>query len=79
MPLLGVGEGHLGLGGSLSEMVTLSRDLALLLDIAMAALLLLAPFRLEADVANRAMSSSIDIGRAEEIWFWDFLLEGSNC
>lgn len=61
-PLLGVGDGHRGDGGSLSTITMLSKDLARLLD---------SIFRLVADDelldSNRAISCSIDRGSTARV------------
>jgi len=61
-PLLGVGDGQRGDGGSLSTITMLSKDLARLLD---------SIFRLVADVepldSNRAISCSIDRGSTARV------------
>lgn len=58
-PLLGVGDGHRGEGGSLSTTTMLSKDLARLLG---SIFLPAAVDEVEPLDSNRAMSRSIDIG-----------------
>jgi len=57
-PLLGVGDGHRGDGGSLSTITMLSKDLARLLD----SIFLPADDEVEPCDSNRAISCSIDRG-----------------
>ena len=63
-PLLGVGDGQRGDGGSLSTMITLSRDLARLLG----NIFLVAPDDVEGPPDNNlAMSCSIDRGSTARV------------